>query len=50
VEQYGGMNYARNKMNELRSEAFGILRQLKTNPSASQHLEALVNFVIDRNS
>jgi octaprenyl-diphosphate synthase len=50
VEQFGGMEYARKKMNELRSEAFGILRHLKTNPSASQHLEALVNFVIDRNS
>ncbi|MDA1111486.1 MAG: polyprenyl synthetase family protein [Bacteroidetes bacterium] len=50
VEQFGGMEYARKKMNALRSEAFEILRHLETNPSASQHLEALVNFIIDRNS
>ncbi|MFZ9754834.1 MAG: polyprenyl synthetase family protein [Bacteroidia bacterium] len=50
VEQYGGMDYARNKMNELRNEAFQILRSLKTQESAAAHLEALVNFVIDRNA
>jgi octaprenyl-diphosphate synthase len=47
VEQAGGIDYAKTKMNEFRDEALSILRQFPENP-ARQGLEDMVLFVTDR--
>ncbi len=62
IRKFGGIEYATNKMNELRNTAFTILEEIRStkilNEEKSQHnnqnelnqLVHLVNFVIDRNS
>ncbi|MFN5217188.1 MAG: polyprenyl synthetase family protein [Sphingomonadales bacterium] len=48
IEQYGGLDYARERMNALRDEAFEILdRAAKPTPNR-EHLRNLVTFVIER--
>jgi octaprenyl-diphosphate synthase len=47
VEQAGGIDYAKNKMNEFRDEALAILHQFPENPSR-QGLQDMVLFVTDR--
>ena len=48
IRKYKGIEYATNKMNQLRDEAFEILDQLKSDSIYNRHLHELVNFVIDR--
>jgi octaprenyl-diphosphate synthase len=47
VEQAGGIEYAKNKMNQFRDEALAILHQFPENP-ARQGLQDMVLFVTDR--
>lgn len=47
VEKTGGIEYAKNKMNEFRDEALAILRQFPESP-ARKGLEDMVLFVTDR--
>jgi octaprenyl-diphosphate synthase len=47
VEKAGGINYAKNKMNEFRDEALTILRQFPESP-VRQGLEDMVLYVTDR--
>lgn len=47
VERSGGIDYAKNKMNEFRDEALAILHQFPENP-ARQGLQDMVLFVTDR--
>ena len=47
VVKCGGMDYAKNKMNQYRQEALNILRQLPETPYRNG-LEHLVNYVTDR--
>lgn len=47
VEKTGGIEYAKNKMNEFRDEALAILRQFPESP-ARKGLEEMVLFVTDR--
>lgn len=49
IEKYGGLDYARVKMNDLKQEAFSILHETARNKSIAQGMENLVNFVIERN-
>lgn len=50
IEQYGGMEYARNKMIELRDQAFAILEQTAPETEHKAHMKNLINFVIERNN
>jgi octaprenyl-diphosphate synthase len=50
IEQYGGMEYARNKMIELRDQAFTILEQTAPETEHKAHMKNLINFVIERNN
>ncbi|MCB0635855.1 MAG: polyprenyl synthetase family protein [Lewinella sp.] len=47
VRQSGGLEYARDAMNDYRRQAFAILQTFPPSP-ARQALEDLVNFVVDR--
>ncbi|NOT51010.1 MAG: polyprenyl synthetase family protein [Chitinophagaceae bacterium] len=47
VEQAGGIDYAKKKMNEFRDEALAVLHQFPENP-ARQGLQDMVLFVTDR--
>jgi octaprenyl-diphosphate synthase len=50
INQYGGLDYARQRMHALRDEAFEILdRAAKPTPNR-EHLRNLVTFVIERES
>lgn len=49
IKKYNGIQYATNKMNEFRDQAFQILDSLETNIAQKNQLNLLVNFVIDRN-
>lgn len=49
IKKHNGIQYATQKMNEFRTQAFDILDSLKANPEHKQQLNLLVNFVIDRN-
>jgi octaprenyl-diphosphate synthase len=48
IDQYGGMDYARERMNALRDEAFAILDRIAPATPQREHLRNLVNFVIER--
>jgi octaprenyl-diphosphate synthase len=57
IRTFGGIEYATNKMNELRQTAFDILEDIRSNTAKLNNnnneldqLVHLVNFVIDRNS
>jgi hypothetical protein len=59
IRTFGGIEYATNKMNELRKTAFDILEDIRSNTANLNNtnnknefdqLIHLVNFVIDRNS
>lgn len=47
VEKTGGIEYAKNKMNDFRDEALTILRQFPESP-ARKGLEDMVLYVTDR--
>ena len=49
IKKHGGIDYATQKMNELRDNAFKILDELNIQSPYKTHLRQLVNFVIDRN-
>lgn len=49
IKKHNGIQYATQKMNEFRTQAFDILDSLNANPENKQQLNLLVNFVIDRN-
>jgi biotin carboxyl carrier protein len=49
IKKHNGIQYATQKMNEFRSQAFDILNSLNANPIHKKQLNLLVNFVIDRN-
>ena len=49
IKKHNGIQYATQKMNEFRTQAFDILDSLNANPEHKQQLNLLVNFVIDRN-
>ena len=49
IKKHNGIQYATQKMNEFRSQAFEILNSLNANPIHKKQLNLLVNFVIDRN-
>lgn len=49
IKKFGGIEYATQKMNEFRNQAFQILDSLQTNTQNKTQLNLLVNFVIDRN-
>jgi octaprenyl-diphosphate synthase len=48
IEQYGGLEYARERMNALRDEAFEILDRVAKPTPNREHLRNLVTFVIER--
>jgi octaprenyl-diphosphate synthase len=48
INQYGGLVYARNKMTELKNEAFSLLEQTAEPGKRREDLLKLVNFVIER--
>lgn len=48
IQQYGGLDYARKRMAELRDEAFEILHRVSPESESRNYLQNLVNFVIDR--
>lgn len=48
INQYGGLDYARTRMTELRDQAFRILDEVTPAGGDSTHLRKLVNFVIER--
>ena len=48
INQYGGLVYARNKMTELKNEAFALLEQTAEPGKRREDLLKLVNFVIER--
>lgn len=50
INTYGGLEYARLKMNALREEAFEILESTAPDGNAKQHMKNLINFVIERNN
>lgn len=50
VNKYGGMEYSRNKMIELRNQAFQLLEELATEGENREHMQNLINFVIERES
>lgn len=50
INQYGGLDYARNKMNDLRAQAFEILENIAPESIYKENIKNLVNFVIDRES
>ncbi len=49
IENYGGLDYARNKMVALKEDAFTLLRSTAMNNQYADNMENLVNFVIERN-
>ena len=49
-DRYGGLDYARNKMNDLRAQAFEILENIAPESIYKENIKNLVNFVIDRES
>lgn len=48
INQYDGLKYARDKMFELRQEAFALLDEMVPDATKSGHMRKLVNFVIER--
>ena len=48
INQHGGLEYAREKMLDLRNQAFRILDEVTPAGGESAHLRKLVNFVIER--
>lgn len=50
INQYGGLEYAREKMHALRKQAFEILEKTAPESLFKQNIKNLVNFVIDRES
>ncbi len=50
IAQYGGLDYARERMYALRDEAFGVLDQVAPETAFREHLRNLVTFVIERES
>lgn len=48
INQYGGLEYARQKMTALRDEAFAILNEIAPDAGSSADMRKLVNFVIER--
>lgn len=48
IHKYQGLEYARNKMHNLRNEAFEILREVAPENENRENLENLINFVIER--
>lgn len=48
IKQYGGLKYSRNKMTELKNEAFELLEQATEPGQRREDLLKLVNFVIER--
>jgi octaprenyl-diphosphate synthase len=50
INQYGGLEYARKKMDALRDEAFSVLDSIAPDTENRSHMKNLINFVIERNS
>lgn len=50
INKYGGMEYARTKMNELKNSAFELLGTMVQEGEAKEHMQNLINFVIERES
>ncbi len=50
INKYGGLDYARTKMQQLRDEAFEILDSTAPESEYRNHMHNLINFVIERNS
>jgi octaprenyl-diphosphate synthase len=48
INQYGGLVYARNKMTELKNQAFALLEETTQPGQKRDDLLKLVNFVIER--
>lgn len=50
IEKYNGLEYARNKMKELKDQAFRLLEETAPAGESRDHMINLINFVIERES
>jgi octaprenyl-diphosphate synthase len=50
IEEYNGLEYARNKMKDLKEQAFELLEKTAPESESRRHMQNLINFVIERES
>lgn len=50
IEEYNGLEYARNKMKDLKEQAFELLEKTAPVSESRTHMQNLINFVIERES